>query len=87
MGVVFAKAGDELPVLDESGEVALVIDALMLLPGKYYLMWGLISSRRANCMTVCAILCRSQCGSMCTTSLDRAHLHIIGRDKESCTVF
>ncbi len=40
-GCCFAKAGDELPVLDESGEVALVIDALMLLPGKYYLDVGI----------------------------------------------
>ena len=40
-GWCFAKAGDELPVLDESGEVALVIDALMLLPGKYYLDVGI----------------------------------------------
>ena len=40
-GCCFAKPGDELPVLDESGEVTLVIDALMLLPGKYYLDVGI----------------------------------------------
>lgn len=40
-GCCFAKAGDELPVLDGDGEVLLVIDALMLLPGKYYLDVGI----------------------------------------------
>lgn len=40
-GCCFAKPGDELPVLDDSGEVTLVIDALMLLPGKYYLDVGI----------------------------------------------
>lgn len=40
-GCCFAKAGDELPILQESGEISLVIDALMLLPGKYYLDVGI----------------------------------------------
>ena len=40
-GCCFAKAGDELPILQGCGEVSLVIDALMLLPGKYYLDVGI----------------------------------------------
>lgn len=40
-GCCYAKPGDELLVLKESGEVSLVIDALMLLPGKYYLDVGI----------------------------------------------
>lgn len=40
-GCCYAKSGDELLVLKESGEVSLVIDALMLLPGKYYLDVGI----------------------------------------------
>lgn len=40
-GSCFAKPGDELPVLKSEGEVQLVIDKLMLLPGKYYLDIGI----------------------------------------------
>ena len=40
-GSCFAKPGDELPVLKESGEVTFEIDKLMLLPGKYYLDIGI----------------------------------------------
>lgn len=43
-GCCYAKPGDELPVLDESGEIFLVIDALMLLPGKYFLDVGINGS-------------------------------------------
>ena len=41
-GSCFAKPGDELPVLKSEGEVQLIIDKLMLLPGKYYLDIGII---------------------------------------------
>ena len=40
-GSCFAKPGDELPVLKSEGEVQLIIDKLMLLPGKYYLDIGI----------------------------------------------
>ena len=40
-GSCFAKPGDNLPVLDESGEVTFTIEKLMLLPGKYYLDIGI----------------------------------------------
>jgi len=43
-GCCYAKPGDELPVLKGSGEIVLVIDALMLLPGKYYLDVGINGS-------------------------------------------
>lgn len=40
-GSCFAKAGDELPVLESHGEVVFTIEKLMLLPGKYYLDIGI----------------------------------------------
>lgn len=40
-GSCFTKAGDELSVLENSGEVIFNIGALMLLPGKYYLDIGI----------------------------------------------
>ena len=40
-GSCFTKAGDPLPVLNEKGSVTFKIDALMLLPGRYYLDLGI----------------------------------------------
>lgn len=40
-GSCFTKAGDPLPVLNEKGTVTFKIDALMLLPGRYYLDLGI----------------------------------------------
>ncbi len=40
-GSCFAKAGDDLPILQTEGEVEFVIDELQLLPGKYYLDIGI----------------------------------------------
>ena len=40
-GSCFAKPGDELPILEKSGEVTFEIEKLMLLPGKYYLDIGI----------------------------------------------
>lgn len=40
-GSCFAKPGDELPVLQNKGEVIFTIDELLLLPGKYYLDVGI----------------------------------------------
>lgn len=40
-GSCFTKAGDELSVLERTGEVIFRIGALMLLPGKYYLDIGI----------------------------------------------
>lgn len=40
-GSCFAKAGDNLPVLKNEGEIQIKIDKLMLLPGKYYLDVGI----------------------------------------------
>ena len=41
-GSCFSKAGEPLPVLDKNGTVTFKIDALMLLPGRYYLDLGII---------------------------------------------
>lgn len=43
-GSCFTKAGDPLPVLNEKGTVTFKIDALMLLPGRYYLDMGINGS-------------------------------------------
>lgn len=40
-GSCFAKPGDDLPVLQNEGEIQFKIDKLMLLPGKYYLDVGI----------------------------------------------
>ena len=40
-GSCFSKAGEPLPVLDKNGTVTFKIDALMLLPGRYYLDLGI----------------------------------------------
>lgn len=40
-GSCFTKAGDPLPVLNKKGTVTFKIDALMLLPGRYYLDMGI----------------------------------------------
>lgn len=40
-GSCFTKAGDPLPVLNKKGTVTFKIDALMLLPGRYYLGMGI----------------------------------------------
>lgn len=40
-GSCFTKAGDPLPVLNKKGTVTFKIDALMLLPGRYYLDLGI----------------------------------------------
>lgn len=40
-GSCFTKPGDDLPVLNEQGEVTFAIDKLLLLPGKYYLDIGI----------------------------------------------
>ena len=43
-GSCFTKAGDPLPVLNKKGTVTFKIDALMLLPGRYYLDMGINGS-------------------------------------------
>jgi ABC-2 type transport system ATP-binding protein len=40
-GSCFTKPGEELPALQESGEITFSIEQLMLLPGKYYLDIGI----------------------------------------------